>query len=418
MATMTTIKFAFTEERIKSLAPTERELFAYDTKAGGLGVRCYPTGRKVYFIQYRVGAGRKARQRRLPIATTDKISLEDARKVARARFGEIAAGGDPQAARKETLRAEDARLDKAVILYEAALKRRKVVNRATIVATLRRELVGPVGKVDLATIDRQAVAKQVTRLEDAGKPGAAQDLRAKATAFLNWSVDRGLIAANPLAGWRRERATRAQRVERKGRALPDSDIAAMWNACSNVPPPFGDYVRILILLGQRRGETAAMSWQDVDLESGVWTIPASVAKNGRAHRVPLPVAAIDILKMLKPTNPTFRTLHPLIFRGRDQKAMSGWTQRVKGLVDASGVAFTLHDFRRSFRSGLARLGVQEDLAEMMLNHSRADLIEAYDRAPREAARRDAADKWADHVMNVVTVENAGAEVVELALRRA
>ena len=403
-----------TESRIRAVRPaTGNEVLLWD-KVAGFGVRCYASGRKVYFLQFRTGRGREAGQRRMPIGLFGSISLADARKAARMRLGEIAAGRDPQAERKEAVRKKDAQLDHAIDAYEEHLGRRHVVNKAVIVSTLRREILGPLSKLDLSEVDRQAVAKQVARLERAGKPGAAQDLRAKATTFLNWAVNRGLVKANPLAGWRRERATRAETTGRTGRVLSDAEIKDVWTACEGASEPFGDYVRVLLLLGQRRGETAAMRWNDVDLDKGTWRIPPAVAKNGREHVVPLPPLAVEIIGRQAKWEGC-----PFVFAGRDQKAMAGWTQRMRGLAQAASAnnatiaTFTLHDCRRTFRSGLTRLGVESELAELMLNHARADLIERYDREPRRAERAAAAQRWADHIAGLIGAAPDRGNVVEL-----
>jgi integrase len=332
----------------------------------------------------------------MPLGLFGTVSLSTARKTAKIRAGEIAGGRDPQAEQKENIRREEARLDRALDAYAGSLNHRKVVNRATILSTLRRGLLSTLGKLDLANIDRQTIAKQIARLEAAGMAGAAQDLRAKATTFLNWAVGQGFIYANPLAGWHRERATRAQITGRSGRALSGAEIRSLWVACEDAPAPFGDYVRLLILTGQRRGETAEMRWQDINLGDGVWTIPRGVTKNGREHRVPLPRFTIDILTRQR------RLLDsPYVFAGRGGAAMSGWSKRMRSLASAGVADFTLHDLRRTFRSGLSQLGVDADIAELMLNHARADLVERYDREPRWAERVSAAQGWADRVAGLV-----------------
>ena len=56
--------------------------------------------------------------------------------------------------------------------------------------------------------------------------------------------------------------------------------------------------------------------------------------------------------------------------------------------------FSLHDLRRTCRTGLARLGVRPDIAERVLNHSPGRLIQVYDVYTYVDERRDALDKWA------------------------
>lgn len=387
-----------TEERVRALQPAPAgEVVLWDSEIRGFGVRCWPSGRKVYILLYRAaGGGRKAPQRRMTLGEVGSVRLADARTAARKYFGQIAGGVDPQAQRKEAARRDAARLDRAIDAYEEHLKARHVVNTVHIISLLRRELLGPIGKVDVQTIDRQMVADQVAKLEERKRPGAAQDLRSKSATFLNWCVNRGLLRANPLGGWRRDRKTRAQFTTRTGRALPESELEVIWRACSAVSAPYGDYVRILLLLGQRRKETALMRRSDIDFAKGVWTIPGSQTKNGREHRVPLPAFALAILLRQKKWAGS-----DYVFAGGAGKAMTGWSKRQPDLVEKCGFKFNLHDLRRSFRSGLSASGVEEEVAEMMLNHTREELLETYDREPRWKERVDAAQRWAQYVARVM-----------------
>jgi integrase len=401
-------RIVLTEDRIRGLKPPDRETMLWDRDVRGFGLRCYPSGLKRFIFQYRTG-GRGAAQRRITLGEAGTLRLADARDAARKYAGNLAMGRDPQADRKEDARREASRLDRLLDAYEAHLGARGVVNVKAIMSLLRRELLGPLGKVSAETIRRRDVADRVARLEAAGKPGAAQDLRAKATTFFGWAVNRDLIYANPLAGWRRDRATRAQMKVRPGKALSADQLAAVWRACSAVPAPFGDYVRFLLLTGQRRSETALMRRADVDLEAGVWTIPAKHAKNGREHRIPLPPLAVAVIRRQER-----HAGDPHVFATGLGKPMSGWTKRQDKLIELSGVAFTLHDCRRTFRSGLTALGVESELAEIMINHVRDDLVERYDREPRWKERFASATTWADHVANLV--RDPGSPVIDLASR--
>jgi integrase len=107
---------------------------------------------------------------------------------------------------------------------------------------------------------------------------------------------------------------------------------------------------------------------------------------------------------------------PHVFATGLGKPMSGWTKRQAKLIERSEVAFTLHDCRRTFRSGLTALGVETELAEIMLNHVREDLIERYDREPRWAERMAAAMRWAEYISDLVRGDPGGA-VVDLSARR-
>ena len=166
-----------TVQRIASLrcAPGEREAYLWDAAVSRFGVRAYPSGRKTYLVTYRSGGGgRKAPQRKLALGDVDSISLADARKVAKQRLGEVAAGGDPSAARHEARRRERALLSAALDRYEQSLARRRIVKRKEAMSLLRRELLGPLGNIDLVELDRPTLVARIAEVEDRGRlvPGA------------------------------------------------------------------------------------------------------------------------------------------------------------------------------------------------------------------------------------------------------
>ena len=271
---------------------------------------------------------------------------------------------------------------------------------------LERELLDPLGNIDLATLDRATMVERVAAIERSGLAGKAKDFRAKAGTFLNWAASSGLIPANPLAGWRRPRRTRAERLARPGRALSDAELIVVWRAIADLADPFmRGYLYTLLFTGQRRTETAIMRRRDLSSDASgkvmEWTIPAEVTKAGRAHRVPVPSRLAAIIADLPRLAAT-----ELVFPGRGGKPMSGWTQRLaplqKATIQAGLGSWTLHDLRRTVRTGLGRLGVEPEIAELMLNHApRDELASIYDRGDYWTRRREAADRWAQHVIEKV-----------------
>lgn len=411
-------KVKLTSDRIARLAPPAAgEFVLWDTEVASFGVRCTASGRKTFVLMYRVkGGGREAPRKRLTIgpAGPDGLSLDKARKIAKERVGDIAAGADPNAEAKAERQREILRLGAALDRYVVRdLDRRKIASRDQVVSSLRRGFdslknrdISGVTRRDVAEcvekLEKQTVASVDTKLKSGrasrriGGRAAAAQFRAYARTFLNWATDQGLLQANPLAGWRRPRATRAELVARTGRAITDDEIRRVWSAADAIAAPYGDFVRVLLLTGQRRNEVSTMRWQDVDFAQAVWTIPAGVAKNGREHRVPLP----DAVKAIIDRQPRHGRV-PYVFAGVGGVPISGWSKRQAALRKASGVDFKLHDLRKTYRSGLSNLDIATDLAEVMLNHRRDDLIEIYDRADRWAQRRSAAGAWSAHVERVV-----------------
>jgi hypothetical protein len=109
-----------------------------------------------------------------------------------------------------------------------------VVKRSEAVSLLRRELVAKLGgATEVRELSRQMLVRRVETVAAAGRLGTAIELRKHANGLLNFALNRGLIPFNPLAGLRRERRTRAERLERPGRAMPDHEIGALWRAAGS-----------------------------------------------------------------------------------------------------------------------------------------------------------------------------------------
>lgn len=411
-----------TNERVRQLEPPPTgEATLWDTEVLGLGVRCLSTGVKSYIVVYRAGHGRAGTARRVTLGKVQGLRLEDARDAALDLRARVLRGEDPAMElriARTAPKVEVVTLSAALAKYVADLARRGVANRSQVESALRRSLLGEgtgdksaaVGDIDLACVTRRSVVRAVEALEDAGKAAAAKALRGHASTFLKWCADRGMIESNPLQGYRAPRATKAQRVERSGRDLPDSDLAMVWHACEapGVNPAFRLLIRALVLSGQRKTETSRMRWSDLDLTAGLWRIPASETKNGQAHEVPLS----DMLRQVIAAAPK-RDGCEWVFSTDGKSPISGWSKlepKLRAAIadlaaqcdPAREVApWTLHDLRRTFRSGLTRLGVDPDVAEIMLNHRPATLRAVYDREPRLDARKDAAERWALHVAAVI-----------------
>src|SRR3546814_12441741 len=50
-----------------------------------------------------------------------------------------------------------------------------------------------------------------------------------------------------------------------------------------------------ILTAARSGELLGATWDEIDIEKKIWTIPAERMKAGREHRVPLSSRAMEII---------------------------------------------------------------------------------------------------------------------------
>ena len=105
-----------TKRNVDATAPGKRDLFLWDAEVKGFGLKVTPTGYKIYMLQYRMG-GRDTPTRRYTIGKHGSPWTPDkARDEAKRLLGEVAAGRDPGAVKREVLTAKPAESFKAVAL--------------------------------------------------------------------------------------------------------------------------------------------------------------------------------------------------------------------------------------------------------------------------------------------------------------
>jgi integrase len=358
-------------------------------------------------IQYRVGV-----QQRSKALDCRKVSPEDARKVARQLFAQAHLGIDV-AADKDKARADAVRAKLtlgAVSDRYLAVKAEEVksgtYSESTYVAAeryfkvhwapLRNRSLDDVRRIDIATILQELTSKR-------GRSAAAK-ARNILSALYRWSMAEGLYdGGNPVVATRDPEAG----VLPRERILSDSEIRIVWNALDD--DEFGAIVKLLLLLGCRRSEIGGLQWSEIDEESGTLTIPGTRTKNRRDLKLPLPELVLEILRKVP------RNHNPNVFGGRD--GFTSWSVCMKKLTDRLAVEgrslahFTLHDARRTMRTGLGRLGVRPDICEMAIGHSRATIIATYDKHRYLPEVGAALARWSEHVIAVV--ENRRERIVAL-----
>jgi integrase len=186
---------------------------------------------------------------------------------------------------------------------------------------------------------------------------------------MNWHALRSDEFRSPIVrGMNRQNA----KDHRRERILDDDEIRRLWAATAD-GQPFNALTRFALLTSARRNEIAGMKWDEVD-DGGVWTLPISRSKTKVEVIRPLSKAAQAILAELPQIDGC-----PYPFTSNGVTPIASFSGPKAALDARSRVGgWRLHDLRRSARSLLSRAGVNSDVAEKCIGHSRGDIIERYD----------------------------------------
>ena len=204
----------------------------------------------------------------------------------------------------------------------------------------------------------------------------------------------------------------------RDRVLTNDEIRWFWQATETAdaprvpgaPRPFAPLLRLLLLSGQRLDEVAGMTRDELHGEA-TWQLPGSRTKNKRAHVVPLPPLARELIDSM-PGNAG------LVFSTTGTSPVSGWSRMKRRLDEAMLAvarkergakatipAWRLHDLRRTAVTGMAELGIRPDVIELTVNHvsgHRGGIAGVYNRSELIGERRAALERWAAHVESIVS----------------
>jgi integrase len=308
----------------------------------------------------------------------------------------IAQGNDP-AAHKQSVRTAPTVADLATQYLELYAKVHKK-SWGDDARLLTKEVLPQWGTRKAYDIRRRDVLALLDHLVERGAPIQANRVLALVRKMFNWAISRELVEGNPCL-----QVQPPGKEHQRERVLNEEELKGVWIACDALDPLHAAYFQLAILTAQRGGEVRTMRWKDVDLETGWWTIPASRAKNGRAHRVPLSPQAVAVLRGIQMTP----AVTPWVFPSpiRPQQPLGKPQVAAQRLMKVSGVTFVPHDLRRTAASHMTSMGIPRLVVAKILNHIEPGVTRVYDRHSYDAEKRQALEAWGRKVMALVNGES-------------
>jgi integrase len=376
-------------EHAKS-APKRKEI--PDAGCPGMYLVIQPSGAKSYAVRYRRPSDKSPAK--LTIGSAAKLTLADARAAATAAKQKVTHGIDPCSTVVPSGQAGENTIAKlAEEFIEKYAKQKRPNTERQYKAVLRNEIVPVWGNRHVPSIARRDVVLLCESIA-ATKPIKANRVLAVLSVFFGWLLDREIISASPCVHMKRPGGKEKPRK----RALSDDELRRVWLAAHKLNSYQGTFVKLLILLGQRRSEIGEMTWNEVNLERAMWKLPAARAKNDEENNVPLPPLAVEMIGRLPRIQGEARVL----------PTCAGGYGQIKARIDEATVPaidpWRLHDLRRSVATGLARIGIAIPVIERLLNHKSGTfrgIVGVYQQHAFEKEKRVAVEKWADHIQKLV-----------------
>jgi len=262
--------------------------------------------------------------------------------------------------------------------------------RAQWKATLR-DL--PFGKLPVGEVNKQMVLAVLKPIwED--KRATARNIQNRLERILEYAISNEYrLGPNP-AKWR----------ENLKSILPDHSTAETKHhaamSYNNVPAfvqklktdsSFASHaLQFLVLTAARSGEVRGATFDEIDLQAKVWTIPASRMKAGKEHQVPLSTRAIAIVEAMQAVR-----CGDLVFPGARGKQLSDVS--LSRVLKQHDKAVTVHGMRSSFRDWCGEeTTAPREVAEHALAHAVGNAVEQdYRRGSALEKRRVLMEAWSE-----------------------
>lgn len=384
--------------------PAKGSKITWDAEIPGFGVRVTESGAVAFILNYRIFG----RQRRYTIGPYPELPATAARERAIELRAEIRAGNDPLKERDDMRR--EPLMDDLIDSYlKSDETKKKRPNTLRDYKRMAEKIIRPkLGKYQLRAINHHDIASLHGSLKD--HPYQANRVLALLSSMMSYAMSKKWVDENPC------RQVERYGEEKRERYLSADELARFREALDAYHDQnAANALRLLLLTGARAGEVLKATWEQFDLERGVWTKPSAHTKQKRTEHIPLSAPALELLASMKPAKargPLFAGAEPKRSRVTLRRP---WVQACKaaGLVEVEVVkgkrrhevkkyrpTVRIHDLRHSFASYLASNGVSLQIIGKLLGHTQAATTMRYAHLQDESLR--AATNQAAKVISIQT----------------
>lgn len=383
----------------------------FEDRADGNGLYlCYrkEMASPMWRFRYRL-AGKR---RQLFIGQYGQMTLADARKQIKELNARVALGHDPAGEKQQRktaviakIEAEKNRITVAMLadLYYKERVLPKIKKPEQVLGHINR-LKAAIGKMLVEDVTGKDINVMYQKDLKRGYPASTNKLREHTRRAFGYAAAQHIIPHNP-AQWL-DISYAGGKQEARDRNLSREEITALFTEMAEAKG-FGrdNYltVKLLLMLCVRKSELIKAVKSEFNLEEAVWTVLKNRTKTTSAIDIPLPTQAIEALNELFVRAADSDNLLPA--RRSQHKKLPHISEATlnKALEKITNINhFTVHDLRRTAKTKLQEMGVDEFISERCLNHKISGMAGTYGRHDFFDERKKALQLWANYLESCET----------------
>ena len=355
-----------TKRFVESIQPDPVATLKYwDTEIKGFGVVILPSGRCTYCIKYR-NADRI--QKHVKIGVHGQITAEEARNLAKIQLGKVAHGEDLAEAAKQVrhMPIMNELAKQYLELYAENEKRPKSIKEDK--AMLKNYILKEFGSRKVDNITLQDI--QILHASLSKKRVRSNRILALLHKMFNLAIQWGWRADNPASGIKK------YQEHKRTRWLQEDEMKRLLSVLDTYRDQIvANIIRLLLLTGARKHEVLEATWDQFNLEKGVWTKKAHTTKQKKMEHSPLSLSALTILQKIREGKNDSQFLFPGKIKEKPiQDIKKSWATICK---QANLEDFTIHDLRHTYASHLVSSGLSLSIVGKLLGHTQAATTQRY-----------------------------------------
>lgn len=398
-----------TDTQLRTLKAREKTYTINDMD--GLSIRVLTSGTRTWQFRYRLGG----KSQRISFGIYPEVTLRDARDLRDRARSLVAKGECPRSVRQSSAHelSDDAVTfaDVAERWHELRVGRLKSESRQGSISQsqryLAKEILPVIGRKPIASVTRAEVLAILRKIEARGALNIAEKVRTWLSQIFRHAIAEGHIQLNPASDLDvvalpvpKPRHNPALRLSEVPDFIEALDAAQSMSIITRLG------IKILLLTAVRTGELRQASLEQIDLDAGIWTVPAAAVKQLHAatqkghvddYLVPLSRQAIEAFQELLPLTGRFKYLFPN--RNDPNKQMSENTINMGVKRLGYEGRLTGHGIRGTVSTALYESGMWEGAwIEAQLSHADGNKSRAsYNHASYVEQRREMMQWWADQI---------------------
>lgn len=389
----------------------------------GFAIRVATSSEKSFIYLYHF----EGRKRRMTLGRYPLVTLAEAKKLHRGALKILETGKDPAFEKKkdkidsQTSSTVDGLIEEYLEIWAKPRKRSWQEDERI----LNKDVKPRWGKRKAKDITKRDVNLLLESISQRGAPIVANRTLACIRRMFNFGIERDLITANPCMTIKAP-----SKENRRERNLSADEIKIFWNKLDEKKEPLKEKnakkhadktdttptikmsdatklaLKLQLVTAQRKGEIVSAEWIEIDIENRWWTIPSTKAKNGKTHRVPLSVLALELLVKIKKISKDSRWLFPAYHTLKTDTHMTGSSidHALRRSLDAlvGIIEFSPHSLRATTATHMASMRISGETISRILNHAKKGVTEQhYNKYDYDDEKKHALDAWSARLKEII-----------------